>query len=122
MKVAVTAQGPDLTSSVDPHFGRAKQFVVVDMETGAVEVVDNAQNVNAAQGAGIQAAQAISQRGVEVVLTGNCGPNAFRTLSAAGIQVYVGIQGTVAEAIEQFKAGQLSPAGDANVAPRWGMT
>lgn len=121
MKVAVTAQGPELTSRVDPHFGRAKQFVVVDTETGRAEAVDNVQNVNAAHGAGIQAAQAMSRQGVSVVLTGNCGPNAFRTLAAAGIKVCVGAAGSVGEAVEAFKAGRLTPADAANADPHAGI-
>jgi predicted Fe-Mo cluster-binding NifX family protein len=122
MRIAVTAEGSELTSPVDPHFGRAKQFLIVDTDTNEVEVVDNAQNLNAAQGAGIQAARTVSQLGVEAVLTGNCGPNAFRTLAAAGVKIYIGITGSVAEAVEQFKAGQLALAEDANVQGRWGMT
>lgn len=121
MKIAVTAQGPDLSSPVDPHFGRARQFVVVDTETNAVEAVDNVQNVNAAHGAGIQAAQTISQLGVEVVLTGNCGPNAFRTLGAAGITICVGASGSVGEAVEAYKAGRLAPTDAANAAPHAGL-
>ena len=121
MKIAVTAQGRDLASSVDPNFGRAGRFLVVDTETGAFEAVDNTQSANAAQGAGIQSAQNLSRLGVAAVLTGNCGPNAFRALSAAGIKVYTGISGTVAQAVEDFKAGRLAPADAANVEGRWGM-
>ena len=123
MKIAVSAQGPDLTSAADPHFGRAKQFVVVDTETGAVaQAVDNAQNVNAARGAGVQAAQTVAELGVEAVISGNCGPNAFRTLSAADIKVFTGASGTVADAVEQFKAGTLTAADDATVQGGWGLT
>jgi len=121
MKIAVTAEGQGMSDNVDPHFGRAKRFLLVDTETNDVEVIDNTQNVNAAQGAGIQAAQNLSQPGVTAVLTGNCGPNAFRALAAAGIKVYVGVTGTVAEAVEQLKSGQLTPSDEPNVEGRWGM-
>ncbi len=95
MKIAVTAQGTDLESQVDPRFGRTKYFVVIDTDSDNFEVVDNAQNLNAAQGAGIQAVRNVAELGVEAVLTGHCGPNAFRTLTAAGIKVFTGASGTV---------------------------
>jgi predicted Fe-Mo cluster-binding NifX family protein len=119
MKVVVTSRGTDLDSEVDPRFGRARYFLVVETETGEFEAVDNAQNLNAAQGAGIQAAQQVAALGAEALLTGHCGPNAFRTLSAGGIKVFAGVAGTVAEAIERFKAGALTPAGDADVQGHW---
>jgi len=86
MKVVITSYGKDLTSKTDKSFGRAKWFVLVDTETGAFEAHSNEQNFNAAQGAGIQAAQNVSNLGAEAILTGNVGPNAFRTLSAASIK------------------------------------
>jgi predicted Fe-Mo cluster-binding NifX family protein len=119
MKIAVTSQGQDLNSPVDPRFGRAKWFVIVDTETGSSEAVDNNQNVNAAQGAGIQAGQIVAQHGVEAILTGHCGPNAFRTLQAAGVTIYLGLTGTVAEAVERFKKDKLTPAETADVAGHW---
>ncbi|MBN1420615.1 MAG: NifB/NifX family molybdenum-iron cluster-binding protein [Planctomycetes bacterium] len=119
MKIAVTSEGPTLDSRVDPRFGRCAAFVVVDTETGAVEAADNAQNRNAAQGAGIQAAQTVSRLGADVLLTGHCGPKAFRTLQAAGVRVVVGAEGTVAEAVEAFKAGRLKPAESADVEGHW---
>ncbi|MEA2062904.1 MAG: NifB/NifX family molybdenum-iron cluster-binding protein [Gemmatimonadota bacterium] len=110
MKIAVTSQGEDLSSPVDPRFGRAINFLIVDTETGTFETLDNNQNLNLPQGAGIQSAEAVAASGVEAVLTGNCGPNAFRTLSAADIKVYNNAGGTVAEAVEKFKAGELIQA------------
>jgi len=88
MKVVITSYGKDLTSKTDKSFGRAKWFVLVDTETGAFEAHSNEQNFNAAQGAGIQAAQNVSNLGAEAILTGNVGPNAFRTLSAASIKIF----------------------------------
>ena len=119
MKVAVTSRGMELDSEVDPRFGRARYFIVVDTDTGEFQTMDNAQNLNAAQGAGIQAAQQVAALGVEALLTGHCGPNAFRALSAGGIKIFAGAEGTVAEAIEQFKAGKLTPAEGADVQGHW---
>jgi predicted Fe-Mo cluster-binding NifX family protein len=119
MRIAVTSQGEMLDSPVDPRFGRASRFILVDTETGRFQAVDNAQNLNAAQGAGIQAAGTVSQLGAEVVITGHCGPKAFRTLRAAGIQVVAGAEGTVAQAVEAFKSGKLKPAESPDVEGHW---
>jgi len=119
MKVAITAEGKELESPVDSRFGRAKFFIVVDTTTEQFEAVDNKQNVNAPQGAGIQAAQIVTEHGAEAVLTGHCGPKAFRALSASDIKVYVGVTGTVAEALESFKAGTLTEAKAADVEGHW---
>mgnify|MGYP006303104309 CR=1 FL=1 len=119
MKIAVSATGNSLDAAVDPRFGRAAKFVLVDTETKDVTSIDNTQNLNAPQGAGIQSAQAVSSLAPDVVLTGHCGPKAFRTLQAADIQVAVGASGTVAEAIEQYEAGKLSAADAPDVEGHW---
>ena len=102
MKVAVTSQGRELSSDVDPRFGRAKFFIVVDAETGDFSASDNSQNLNAAQGAGIQAGKNVVDLGVSAVVTGHVGPKAFATLKAAGVAVHTGATGTVADAVEQL--------------------
>ncbi len=119
MKIVITSEGSGLNSRVDPRFGRAKFFVLFDTETGDVLSHDNAQNLNAPQGAGIQAAQAIARLGAEAVLTGHVGPKAFTTLQAANIAVYTGASGTVSEAVEQFKNNQLPLAAKPNVEGHW---
>lgn len=119
MKVAITAQGTDLESQIDQRFGRCDGFIIVDTETGNYQAVSNEQNLNASQGAGIQAAGNLSRYGVEAVITGHCGPKAFRTLKSAGIKVFCCIEGTVAEAVKKFKSGELNEAKEANVEGHW---
>ena len=119
MKVVVTSQGNTLDSPVDPRFGRARFFVLVDTESGEHAAHDNAQNLNAPQGAGIQAAQAVARLGAEAVLTGHVGPKAFATLQAAGITVCTGAVGTVREAVEQFRSGRLQTVQKADVQGHW---
>jgi len=119
MRIAVTAQGRDLGAPVDPRFGRAKFFVAVDAETGELSALDNAQNLNATQGAGIQAGRNVVELGVKAVITGHVGPKAFTTLRAGGVAVYTGATGTVADAIEQFKAGKLRQSTGADVEGHW---
>jgi predicted Fe-Mo cluster-binding NifX family protein len=119
MKVAVTSQGPDLSSPVDPRFGRARYFLVVDTDSGEFTAHDNTTNVNAVQGAGIQAGRAVVDLNVAAVITGHVGPKAFGALEAGGIKAYPGASGTVKEAVEAFKAGRLQPADKANVEGHW---
>jgi len=119
MKIAVTAVGESVDVQVDPRFGRAAYFVVVDTETMACEAVENG---NAASGgAGINAAKVVIDAGAAAVLTGNCGPNAERTLRAGNVKLYTGVSGTVAEAVAQFKAGALTEAAGPNVDSHAGM-
>lgn len=119
MKIVVTAQGNTMQSPVDPRFGRAKWFVVIDCDTGSFEAVDNTPNLNAAQGAGIQAGRRVAELEAEAVVTGNIGPKAFSVLNAAGIRIFTGARGTVKEAYEQFKKGALETAQSANVEGHW---
>ncbi len=119
MKVAVSAIGNTLDSAVDPRFGRAAGFLLVDTETGEYEAIDNSQNLNAMQGAGVQAAQTVCSHRPDYVLTGHCGPKAFRALESAGVKVVIGIEGTVAEAVEKLKAGEVEPTHAADVQGHW---
>ncbi len=119
MKIAITAQGKTLESQVDPRFGRATGFILVDDQSGDFQTIDNQQNINAAQGAGIQAGRTIAESKAEVLITGHCGPNAFRTLNAAGIKVVIGAEGTVAEVLEKYKNGQLKVSEQADVDGHW---
>ena len=119
MKIAVTSQGRDLEAAVDPRFGRAAYILIVDSETWEVEVLDNKANVNALKGAGIQAASLISDRGAEVLLTGFCGPNAFKTLQAANIGVANEAAGSVRDAIRDYLGGKLVKSDSSNVEGQW---
>jgi len=119
MKIAVTSVGPSLDDQVEPRFGRCTYFLIIDPETMELETLKN-PNIAAGGGAGIQSAQLMAERGVQAVLTGNCGPNAFQVFNASGIQVIVGISGPVRQAVEQFKAGAFTEASQANVESRFG--
>ncbi len=119
MKLVITSEGESLHSSVDPRFGRAKYFIVFDTGTQAATAVQNSVNLNAAQGAGIQAGKAIVELGAESLITGHVGPKAFATLQAGNVEVYTGAAGTVADAVEQFKAGKLKATQGADVEGHW---
>ena len=120
VKIAISATGPGLDADVDPRFGRCQYFIIIDAETMQFEALENSSAV-AAGGAGISAAQMVANKGAEVVLTGNCGPNAYQTLSAAGVQVISGVSGTVRDAVQAHKAGKFRPSAQPNVASHYGM-
>lgn len=119
MKVAVSANEPSLDAAVEPRFGRCPCFVIVDTDSMGCDAAQN-DSAALASGAGIQSAQALAEKGVQAVLTGNCGPNAYQTLSAAGIAVVTGCRGTVRQAVEQFQAGRLQASGGPNVGSHFG--
>ena len=120
MKIAITADQPTLDASLDPRLGRCAYFLIVDPDSLDFEAVQN-PNVALAGGAGIQSAQLIAAKDTKFVLTGNCGPNAQETLSAAGIGVIPGCSGPVRDVIERFKAGQLPGADEPTLNVRSGM-
>lgn len=121
MKIAITTSGKDLDAPVDPRFGRARSFILYDTDSGQWSALDNAQNLNAAQGAGVQAATTVVNAGAEAVLTGNCGPKAFRALSAGKVKVYTAVSGTVREAVEKLMSGTLQAVAQASVDAHSGM-
>jgi predicted Fe-Mo cluster-binding NifX family protein len=117
-KIAITSEGPALDDQVDPRFGRAAGFVVVDLESMETRYIDNGQTQVLAQGAGIQAAELMARAGVSCVLTGFVGPKAFQALSAAKISVVQNLEGmTVRHAVQRFQSGTVQPADGPNRRP-----
>jgi predicted Fe-Mo cluster-binding NifX family protein len=112
MRIAVTAKGDGLSSELDPRFGRAKWIILLDSETGIFEARDNTENLSAAKGAGIQTGKDLARLGVEVVITGNIGPNASKTMKEAKVRVYHTDAPSVQDAIVLFNAGKLKRLND----------
>lgn len=119
MKIAFTANGSDLDATIDRRFGRAERFVIVDSDDESFAVIDNTQNLNAAQGAGIQAAQNVAASGATVLITGHTGPKAFRVLSAAGIGIWQAREESIRQNLAAWKAGTLVKLDDADVEGHW---
>ena len=107
MKVCITSTGPSLDSEMDPRFGRCQYFLFIDPETMALEALEN-PNIGSSGGAGIQSAQLVANKGVEALITGQVGPNAFTTLQAAGIKILTGASGKVREVLDKYQKGQIS--------------
>ena len=119
MKIAVTAENESTEGMVDPRFGRAKCFLVYDEDKKNWETIDNKQNLESAQGAGIQSAANIVNAGCSVLISGHCGPKAFTALTKACVEVYTVTGGTVQDAIDSYKQGKLKKIESADVEGHW---
>jgi predicted Fe-Mo cluster-binding NifX family protein len=120
MKICITSQGKELSSPVDPRFGRCAYFIIIETDTMELEVIEN-NSALASGGAGVQSGQLVTGKGVKAVLTGNVGPNAFDTLTAGGIQIITGVSGTVEDAIKKYQTGDFTPQDNATVGNHHGM-
>ena len=120
MIICITSEGNNLDSKVDQRFGRAQYFIFYNDETSQFEAVEN-ENVAGTGGVGVQSGQLVAEKQAKVVLTGNVGPNASQTLESAGIDVVVNVEGSVKEAIERFKKGELEPTKGPNAEKKTGL-
>jgi predicted Fe-Mo cluster-binding NifX family protein len=120
MKIGVTSCGPGLNDRVDARLGRCPYFVLIDTETMEFETIPNTYTT-LGSGAGIQSAQLMVDKGVTVVLTRNCGPNAFHVFRASGIHVISGVDNNVQDAVQLFKSHKLVPSFGPNVQNYFGM-
>ncbi|MCK5310568.1 MAG: NifB/NifX family molybdenum-iron cluster-binding protein [Desulfobacteraceae bacterium] len=120
MKVVVSSTGEDINSQIDPRFGRCSFFIIIDTKDMSFESFNN-ENIALSGGAGIQSASFVASKGVQSVLTGNCGPKAMQVFSTAKVDVFTGFSGSVKEAVEKFKQGGLKPVTEATVAEKAGV-
>lgn len=121
MKLCITAKEATLDAQIDPRFGRCAFFIFIDSETMEFEAVDNAA-LSTAGGAGIKAGTLVSERNAQAVLTGSAGPNAYQVLAAAGIDVYTGVTGSIADVVRAFNAGELQKSSGPNVQSHSGLS
>lgn len=120
MKVCVTSSGRSLDAQLDPRFGRCRYFVIVKAETLEFEAIDNTA-IAVMHGAGIQAAQIVIEKGIEALITGNVGPNAYQALSTAGIRIITGVTGSIKELVERYKKGEFETVSDSTVPAKFGV-
>jgi predicted Fe-Mo cluster-binding NifX family protein len=118
MKIAITTSGTKLEDPFEMRFGRTKYFLIYDTETKMARAVNNDQNMFAAQGAGIQAAQCVANKGVQCVITGHCGPKHFVYYKRQVFRSYANVK-CCAEAVEAFSAGKLTAVAAADVEGHW---
>jgi len=120
MKIAVSSSGTNINSQIDPRFGRCSYFVIVNTDDMSFEAFEN-ESMALRGGAGIQSSQFVVSKGAEAIITGNVGPNAVQTLSATGVKIFMGQTGSVREAVERYKRGDIKPQGSPNVDNHYGM-
>jgi predicted Fe-Mo cluster-binding NifX family protein len=119
MRIAVTTAGTDLDSQVELRFGRATSFLVYDTDSSEFEIIDNRQQLNDAQGAGIRAAQIVVHSGADALISGHCGPKAFKVLGHEGVDVYISEKSTIADVLDALAANKLEKLYDADVEGYW---
>lgn len=107
MRIAVTSQGPNAASKVEPRFARARFFVMFDTETRVFTSYENTPGLREVPYQGVQAAEELLGLGVDGVITGSIGGKAFAMLLASSVVVYTGASGTVMDAIDQYEAGRV---------------
>lgn len=107
--VAITVErGGGLEQPMDPRFGRAPAFLIVDAETGQVVAVEPNAAASAGHGAGIAAAAAVANTGARSVISGRFGPKAYQALAAMKVVMWTAPPGlTVAQALESYREGSL---------------
>ncbi|HEX74154.1 MAG TPA: dinitrogenase iron-molybdenum cofactor biosynthesis protein [Dehalococcoidia bacterium] len=120
MKIAISANSPSLDAEVDPRFGRCQYYLILDPDTMQFESIQNSSIVIGG-GAGIATGQMIVKSGVQVVLTGHCGPNAYQVLSAAGIQVITGVSGKIRDVVQDYKSDKFQAIPQPTVSTHFGM-
>lgn len=119
MKIAVSCTEKSTDAAVDSRFGRAPYFAIYDTETKEFEFIDNQQTLNTASGAGVQAAQHVVNADVSALLTGHCGPKAFKAMNAAEIKIYTNVSGLLKDALAMFESGSLVLTSEADVEGHW---
>lgn len=120
MKIVICAQQADPKGFIDNRFGRSAYFAVYDDVKKCWGFIENTQNLQATQGAGIQAAQHVLNAEAEVLLACHLGPKAAAVLKADGVSVFqiqAGVRLT--EALSAYQAGQLESINQANVEGHW---
>ena len=119
MIIAFSSSGMDLSADVDPRFGRAAYFIFANPDTMEYECIENKQNLNLPQGAGIQSAKTIVEKKADILITGNCGPKAYNVLKAAGVKIIVGAKGKISDVIQDYKNNAFNEAQGPNVQGHW---
>ncbi len=119
MKIAISSTGKKMSEIIDPRFGRCSYFLVVDSNSNEQEILNNNYNASRSSGAGIQAAELVSSNNVDIVITGHCGPKAFKALKSVGIQVFPCLDGTAEEALKKYINCELTPLETADVEGHW---
>jgi predicted Fe-Mo cluster-binding NifX family protein len=106
MKVCFpVVENQGLESQVFGHFGSAPGFVIVDIVTNEITAINNKDQVH--QHGACNPAAGLSGYQVDAVVVGGIGGGALNKLNNAGMRVFQGREGSVAENIALFRADEL---------------
>lgn len=106
MKIGISATGNSLESLFDKRFGRCEYFLIYDDERDEFEALKN-EGKTSPGGAGIKAVQQLIDAGVDVIITGNLGPNAFELVEKSGIKAYKSKDILLKDVLKNFKENKL---------------
>ncbi|ENK0837776.1 NifB/NifX family molybdenum-iron cluster-binding protein [Clostridium botulinum] len=106
MKIAISAIGKTMENLLDMRFGRCEYFQIHDTESKEVKILEN-EGQNASGGAGIVASNQLVDEKIDVIITGNFGPNAFEIIEKAGVKAYKCESISITSVIEKYNKGEL---------------
>lgn len=121
MKIALSSMDGSPDSALELRFGRAKYFVIYDTEKSEFSKCENASSADAAQGAGIQAARNVVESGASAVISGHCGPKAFKALASASVKIFLIEESglSIKAALDRYLSGKLTESSNADVEGHW---
>lgn len=105
MRVAIPVKGNKDEEMLDDRFGRCERFLYIDTRSG--KRYSKANEAKGMGGAGIMAAQSVVSEDVNILITPDLGPNAFKVISAARIDVYQARGGLVNDLLKDLEDGKL---------------
>lgn len=120
MKIAVSSKGNEVGSLLDARFGRCDYYAIYDTEEGKWGFLQNPGALEGS-GAGVKAAQFLIEKGIDVLLTGNLGPNATNILGSAGVKAYALPEVSLEEALKMYQQEEGRPITEATVDSHAGL-
>ena len=105
--ICIATTGPTMNAQVAPLFGRAPYFLLVGL--GTFKVIPN-PNIGDSTGVGVQSAQLVVSEGARIVITNDLAVKAMEELMRLRVQVFTGVTGTAAQAVQWYQNGRLTPA------------
>ncbi len=119
MKIAISSRNGSPDKNFQSRFARCENFAVFDQNLGTWENLKNPAG-DSHGGAGPKVVQFLADHGIQAVISGRYGPNAFTALQAAGIEAYLADQGTPEALVKALQAGELKLANGASGPGRHG--
>lgn len=101
MKIAITSEGNQMDSKIDPRFGRCAYFAIYDTDTKETEFIANPAK-DSSGGAGPEAVQFIAATGAKKIIAGEIGTKILSLLESLGIQMISAKDKTIQKIVERL--------------------